>query len=172
MDTQVKAVASAQLADTGRPRDASHSARSLRPRHTLQTDPRRLLLSLAVRGCASGLLPLFVTAPAIAQSAPAPTDEAWHFAVTPYLWMAGLNGSTRIGPLAPQNVDAPFSDVVGNLSAALMGAFEARKNRRVILLDTFYVSLSQTSGPLLGGELGNAKVKLNQRSSASVVGIG
>jgi len=76
--------------------------------------------------------------------------------------MAGLDGSTRIGPSNPTNVDAPFSDVLGNLSAALMAAFEARKDRWVILVDTFYVGLSQTSGPLLGGELGNVKLKLNQ----------
>jgi hypothetical protein len=82
--------------------------------------------------------------------------------------MAGLNGNTRIGPLTEQNVDAPFSDVVGNLSAAFMGLFEAHKNRWGILLDTFYVILSQTSGPLLGGELGTVKLKLDQ----TILGLG
>jgi len=95
----------------------------------------------------SGLVGFLGATGTLAQTAPSANDDGWHFVMTPYLWMAGLNGNTRIGPLAEQNVDAPFSDVVGNLSAAFMGLFEARKDRWVILLDTFYVGLSQSSGP-------------------------
>ena len=116
----------------------------------------------------SGLVGFLGATGTLAQTAPSANDDGWHFVMTPYLWMAGLNGNTRIGPLAEQNVDAPFSDVVGNLSAAFMGLFEARKDRWVILLDTFYVGLSQSSGPLLGGELGTAKLKLDQ----TILGLG
>src|SRR5215469_245956 len=119
-------------------------------------------MRLALLQLASGFIGSLTATCALAQDAPSSSDDAWHFAVTPYLWMASLNGNTRIGPTTPTNVDAPFSDVVGNLSAAFMGLFEARKDRWVILLDTFYVSLSQTSGPLLGGQLGDVKLKLNQ----------
>lgn len=125
-------------------------------------------MSIQLRTAISGLIGSLGTTCALAQSPPSSNDDAWHFVVTPYLWMAGLNGNTRIGPLAEKNVDAPFSDVLGNLSAAFMGLFEARKNRWIILLDTFYVSLSQTSGPLLGGELGTAKIKLDQ----TILGLG
>jgi len=125
-------------------------------------------MNVQLRAVVSGLAGILGATCALAQTAPSANDDAWHFVVTPYLWMAGLNGNTRLGPLAEQNVDAPFSDVVGNLSAAFMGLFEARKDRWAILLDTFYVSLSQSSGPLLGGELGTAKLKLDQ----TIVGLG
>jgi hypothetical protein len=103
-----------------------------------------------------------------AQSAPSQTDDAWHFAVTPYLWTAGLNGSTRIGPTTPINVDASFADIADHLSAALMVVFEARKDRWLILSDLFYISLSETTGPLAGGALGTAKLQLGQ----TIVGAG
>jgi len=150
MDPRLGTLACVQFTHHGSCRRATTSALLL----------RRLRLALLLWG--SGLVASFATAGALAQSTSSVTDDAWHFAVTPYLWMAGLNGNTRIGPSQPTNVDASFSDVLGNLSAALMAAFEARKDRWVILVDTFYVSLSQTSGPLLGGELGNVKLKLNQ----------
>jgi len=97
---------------------------------------RSALLQLA-----SGLIGTLTATCAFAQDPPSSNDDAWRFAVTPYLWMASLTGNTRIGPTSPTNVDAPFSDVVGNLSAAFMGLFEARKDRWVILVDTFYVGL-------------------------------
>jgi len=124
---------------------------------------RALLLQLTC-----GLIACLGIPCGLAQTAASSNEDAWHFAVTPYLWMAGLSGNTRIGPLAPQNVDAPFSDTLRSLSAAFMGTVEARSDRWVILLDTFYVGLSQTSGPLLGGALGNVKVELNQ----TILGLG
>jgi opacity protein-like surface antigen len=123
---------------------------------------------IALFRCACGLAGCVSAACAFAQGEPSSNDDTWHFAVTPYLWMAGMNGSTRIGALSAENVDASFSDVVGNISAGFMGAFEARKNRWVILLNTFYVGLSDTSGPLLGGQLGNVKLELNQ----TILGLG
>jgi hypothetical protein len=139
-----------------------------RPKHQSIATRHRDPVSRIRRSCGFGLIGSLLSASAVAQSAAAPAADNWQFAVTPYLWMAGLNGNTRIGPLSAQNVDAPFSDVLGNLSAGFMALFEARKDRWVLLLDTFYVGLSQTSGPLLGGALGNAKLKLDQ----TIVGFG
>ena len=116
-------------------------------------------------GTAAGLL---VAMDCDAQTAPSQADDAWHFAVTPYLWTAGLNGSTRIGPTTPINVDASFSDIANRLSAALMAAFEARRDRWLILSDLFYIRLSDTTGPLAGGALGTAKLRLDQ----TIVGLG
>jgi hypothetical protein len=54
---------------------------------------------MQIRAVISGLIGSLGVTCALAQTAPSSTDDAWHFAVTPYLWVAGLNGNTRIGPL-------------------------------------------------------------------------
>jgi hypothetical protein len=88
--------------------------------------------------------------------------EGWEFSVTPYLWLAGLNGTIRIGQVIPaQNVDAHFSNIWRDLDWGLMGTFEARKDRWAIIVDGLYVSVSSTSEPILGGRLGTARLQLN-----------
>jgi hypothetical protein len=97
-----------------------------------------------------------------AQQASTTSADTWQFTVTPYLWTAGLNGQARIGTVIPeQNVDASFSDLASNLNFGIMGVFEARKDRWGILLDAFYIKLSDTSEPLLGGALGQARLDAN-----------
>lgn len=100
-------------------------------------------------------------APVLAQTAPS-ADE-WKFEVTPYFWAAGMNGWSRLGARGPTaKLDASFSDVWKNLDFGAMGTLEARKGRWGILFDSIYVKLQQTSDPLAGGALGNAKLKVSQ----------
>jgi opacity protein-like surface antigen len=102
-----------------------------------------------------------VAAPAFAQTT-LPSDS-WQFEATPYFWAAGMSGWGRIGSRTPTaKFDASFSDVWKNLDFGAMGAFEARKGRWGILFDSIYVKLGQTSDPLLGGDLGTAKLKVSQ----------
>ncbi|MFM0220166.1 hypothetical protein [Paraburkholderia caledonica] len=97
-------------------------------------------------------------APLFAQAQTA-TPDAWQFELTPYLWAAGFSGWSRVGERTPTvKFDANFSDVWRNLDIGAMGNFEARKGRWAIVFDAIYVKLSRTSGPLLGGELGTAKL--------------
>lgn len=97
---------------------------------------------------------------AFAQQAATTSADTWQFTVTPYLWTAGQSGSTRIGTVVPeQNVDATFSDILSNLEFGAMAEFEARKDRWGILADAFYIQLSHTSDPLLGGDLGQARLQ-------------
>jgi len=87
-------------------------------------------------------------------------QDTWQFKVTPYLWAAGQSGTARVGNVLPaRNVDASFSDLLSHLSIGAMGAVEARRDRWMILFDAFYVKLTQTSDPLLGGALGTAKLR-------------
>jgi hypothetical protein len=87
------------------------------------------------------------------------SPDAWQFELTPYLWAAGFSGWARVGERTPTvKFDADFSDVWRNLNIGVMGTFEARKGRWAIVFDTIYVKLSRTSNPILGGELGTAKL--------------
>lgn len=89
----------------------------------------------------------------------AAADDEWQFQFTPYLWLAGLHGTT--GTNARQvGVDASFGDVFDKLKFALMGTFEARRGKFGIVTDFQYVSLDDdeaTPGPLYSGV--DARVK-------------
>jgi hypothetical protein len=111
---------------------------------------RILLTALALTGSMS----------AFAQQAATTSADTWQFIVTPYLWTAGQSGSARIGTMiSEQDVDASFSDLLSSLDWGAMATFEARKDRWGILADAFYIQLSHTSDPLLGGDLGTARLE-------------
>ncbi len=99
------------------------------------------------------VLPLaMLSGPVRAQDAPA--SDQWMFQLTPYLWLAGLNGTVGASANLPTtSIDASFGDILGHLDAGIMALGEARKGRFVALTDITYVSLSADSGgsnPLLG----------------------
>jgi hypothetical protein len=90
------------------------------------------------------------------------TQGGWQFSFTPYLWLAGQSGNVRVGHVIPgQNVDAHFSNIWRDLDFGVMGTFEARKDRWAIIVDGFYVNVSTTSDPILGGKLGTARLQLD-----------
>ena len=76
----------------------------------------------------------------------------WQFEVTPYLWSAAMKGDTQAGNLPLTHIDMSFGDILENLDAGFMGAFEARKGRWGFLLDAIYMKVSDdatsTQGPL------------------------
>ncbi|CAB3807952.1 hypothetical protein LMG28138_05987 [Pararobbsia alpina] len=113
-------------------------------------------------GTGASLFALVASVGAQEQPTAAPTENNWTFSVTPYLWMAGQSGTIRVGQvIAAQNVNAHFSNIWHNLNFGAMGTFEARKGRWGIIVDGFYVSVSKTSDPILGGRLGTAKLQLD-----------
>src|ERR1700756_2582263 len=62
------------------------------------------------------------------QKAATDPDEGWHFAVSPYLWLAGMHGT--VGAFGHDaSVHASFGDIFHNLNMGLMGAGEARHNK-------------------------------------------
>ena len=97
---------------------------------------------------------LFVLSPGIAraQTGAAASDD-WEFALTPILWGASVDG---IVGFAAQERDFEVSaqDLIESLDFAVMGNFEARKNRWSFSVDVFYadlgkeVSVENTSVPL------------------------
>jgi len=76
--------------------------------------------------------------------------SGWEFAVTPYLWMSG----TKVDINTPQgediSVDASFTDILGDLKFAMMGAFEAKHGRFVSVQDLMYLSLGSSADGHIG----------------------
>ena len=66
--------------------------------------------------------------------------DKWQFQLTPYLWIAGISGQAGIGNLIT-DVDAGITDSNVDLNFGIMGTFEARKNRFIILTDLQYSNL-------------------------------
>jgi hypothetical protein len=103
---------------------------------------------------------LTVAALGQAQTAPAPKangdttpsfhDDTWHFALSPYLWMAGMNGTLTVASHSAQ-VNQSFGDIFSNLKFGFMGLTEARRGRLGILTDLMYIKLGdETAIPIAG----------------------
>lgn len=77
----------------------------------------------------------------------AQTPEGWAFAVTPYMWMAGVSGTatvnTRVAGQQTQSFAADFNDIFNNLHFAVMGSAEVRYGRFGVLADLIYLDLSE-----------------------------
>ncbi|MCW8128048.1 hypothetical protein [Microbulbifer halophilus] len=67
--------------------------------------------------------------------------KTWEFYVAPYLWGIALDGDISHKPYSVK-VDESFSDLWSDLDAGFMGAFEARRDRFSILVDGFYIDLT------------------------------
>ena len=71
----------------------------------------------------------------------ASTDEGWHVGITPYVWFAGVHGTT--GALGHDaSVHASFSDIFNYLNIGAMGAVETRYNRVIMPVDFMWMKLS------------------------------
>jgi opacity protein-like surface antigen len=100
-------------------------------------------------GVALALAP--VMGSALAQNA-GPTS-GWSFQLTPYLWLAGINGDVEGPHGLSASFDAGIGDVLSHLDGGLMLLGEARYRRWGILVDFDYAKLSGTGGgfsPILG----------------------
>lgn len=102
----------------------------------------RKVLGVLIGGLLVASLPLmaFANAPSEYER----NDESqWRYRVTPYLWGAGLEG--RVGKFGRRaDVSKDFSEVLEDLDAGAMLAFEARLGRFGVLTDLMYVSLSES----------------------------
>lgn len=105
-----------------------------------------------------------VLAAAGIKNASAQGSPQWQFEVTPYLWSAAMRGDTQAGNLPLTHVDMSFGDILENLDAGFMGAFEARKGRWGFLGDAIYMKVSDdatsTQGPLSVGADATFKQKM------------
>ena len=90
---------------------------------------------------------------------PASGSEGWRLRAIPYLWGPDFEGRVGIGDRTA-NVDATFGDIIRDLNFAVMGTFEANRNKFTALTDGIYINLSDkhaTSGPLFSSVKAVAK---------------
>src|SRR5262245_40922842 len=87
-------------------------------------------------------LQLAFTGTALADSSPVTAfDDRWHFFVAPYLWASGMDGTVGVNGVIAVPVKLSFGDALENLDFAVLGRFEARKNRFGFGVDTVYMNL-------------------------------
>jgi hypothetical protein len=71
----------------------------------------------------------------------------WEFTVTPYIWAAGLDGTTAADGVGAE-IDTGYSFFsLENLDWTLGTAFEAQKGRWTVLVDGLYVKFSDAFDP-------------------------
>jgi hypothetical protein len=71
----------------------------------------------------------------------ATADDAWHFAVSPYLWFPGVHGIASGPNGRGLSFRASPSDLLSNFRFGLMGAVEARYKRLVVPIDMMWIRL-------------------------------
>jgi len=102
----------------------------------------------------STIFVLAVQAPASAQTAAPGATDKWQFEITPYLFAAGMNGRTGIGPVTA-NVDMSFDDIRKNLDQGFMALFEARKGLWTYGFEGVYFKLKNEGAKSWQGPLGS-----------------
>lgn len=116
--------------------------------------------SLLATCTASSLICFSAHAQSVQESVDVSTP--WRFQVTPYLWMAGLEGNVRPVQRSPTlNVDKSFSEIMDSLDAAVFVTGAARYGRYVIHGDFSHVTTSDGAPLPLGL---SAKVRVRQTS--------
>lgn len=112
---------------------------------------------------------LLAGTPSVGQSAanapvaqPSFADDTWHINVSPYLWMAGMNGSVGFRGVQVQ-VNQSFGDIFENLKFGVMGLSEVRRGRIGFLTDLIYIRLGNEPAIPVEGLPGaiNVKTSLN-----------
>jgi len=87
-------------------------------------------------------------------------DDAWHIAVSPYLWFPGVHG-TAVGPNGNGlSFRASPSDLLSNFRFGLMGAVEGHHKWLVIPIDMMWIRLEDDNArafPNLGAVTANIK---------------
>ena len=72
-----------------------------------------------------------------------PTDNKWHFAFIPYLWFAGVHGTTGIRGF-DASIHATPGDLISHFDFGLMATVELDKSRAVMPVDMMWIRLSDS----------------------------
>jgi len=92
---------------------------------------------------------------------PAPSDNGWHVAVTPYLWFAGVHGTVGVrGHDASVHADA--SDVLSNFNIGFMGVVEPRYKRVLFPTDFMWIELTDNKALPFDEGATSAKAEFKQ----------
>jgi hypothetical protein len=69
-------------------------------------------------------------------------DGEWTADITPYFWMAGMNGDAVVLG-QPTEIDISFSDIIDNFDMGVAGHLEANRNKWTLLFDFQYLNVSE-----------------------------
>ena len=117
--------------------------------------------------------PLATEQPAISEpSNPAPpqasapsADDAWHFAVSPYIWFAGVHG-TAVGPNDNGlGFRASPSDLLSHFRFGLLGAAQAQHKWLVVSMDLMWLRLEDTKAIPLPPDVGLGATSANIKAT-------
>lgn len=92
----------------------------------------------------------------------AAADDGWHFAISPYLWFAGVHGTA--GALGHEvSIHASAGDVLSHFNIGFMGFVNVRKKRFVAPLDLLWIKLSDDKSiPITDVRATTAKFKAKE----------
>jgi hypothetical protein len=131
---------------------------------------RHKLLQAAAFAWSLGFASLIPWANAWAQApeTPAPktesqpsSDTGWHVDITPYLWFAGVHGTSgALGHDAA--VHASFGDIFNYLNIGAMGVVEVRYNRVIMPLDFLWMKLSDNKALPVNDVAQSIKAKMTE----------
>ena len=113
--------------------------------------------------------PRLIVAALLLAVAQAQADEQWTFAVTPYLWLPNVNGTLKYAP-PPGGTGGPEvsvgpNDYLQNLSAVLMLAGEARRDKWSLISDVIYLRFASEESSVRAVNFGGALVDTNLSGS-------
>ena len=77
---------------------------------------------------------------AVRSLAAQPIADTWQFEVTPYIFGAGLRGTTGVGPVSA-DIDSSFGDILKHFDSGFMAAAEARKGPWAFAFDGVFFRL-------------------------------
>jgi hypothetical protein len=72
-------------------------------------------------------------------------DDQWHIGFLPYLWFAGMHGTTGVHGFNT-SVHASAGDLLSHFNMGLMAVTDLRKNRFVVPIDMMWIRLSDDHG--------------------------
>jgi hypothetical protein len=101
---------------------------------------------------------------------PTPSEDGLHVSITPYLWFAGVHGTSGVlGHDA--SVHASFGDIFNYLNIGAMGQLEVRYNRVIMPVDFLWMKLSDDKGvPLNDLGVESIKAKMTETILAPKIG--
>jgi hypothetical protein len=93
----------------------------------------------------STVLPALLAAAVVTLMAPYAAAQSssneWQFAIAPYVWLAGMDGSLDIGGHEAGEGSVDFDNIVDSLDFAFMGHFDMRNEHWVISSDLVFIDL-------------------------------
>ena len=111
---------------------------------------KQVLLASRLQCLTTGLAFVLCCFSATALGADAGSDQnGWKFSGAAYLWAAGVEGTSAEG----DDIDIPFTDIVGSLEGAVMGVLAAQKGKWTVIADLIYLSIHEeddTTANLVG----------------------